>query len=56
MEVEAFVIALSLQQPKKKGRGRSPKSLVQVRIITPVPVMIAPLEPLVIRISSRNIK
>ena len=52
-EAEAIVIAL---QPKKKRRGRPPKSIEQVRVITPVLVKDAPLEPIIIRRSNRNIK
>ena len=53
VEAEAIVIAV---QPKKKARGRPPKSIEQIRVITPVPVKDALLEPVIIRRSSRNIK
>ncbi len=48
VEAEAIVIAL---QPKQKRSGR-PRYIEKVRVITPVPVKDALLEPVIIRKSS----
>ena len=51
------IININVNSSKsKKGRGRPPKSIEQVRVITPIPVKDAPLEPVIIRRSNRNIK